>query len=374
MTPEVSCELASRWLSRAIDEELSPEEERLLERHLDACPHCRTRREVLFTEAQLVERDLESVSAELDELLEGRLGAAQISEAERAVPVVGARSGLRRGALLSAAVLLALVGLFVTRDRSLPVARTVSIEWGENGVEWTTGGRRRMLAGSGQGRLAVGDRIRLPAGSEAWFEFADGSYARIGARSVVGVLSLGSTTEIELLRGRAAFDVAPQHSGGDDGPPGRTREGRFRVLTSQAVATVVGTRFGVIHEDGATEVSVEEGEVRVERRYVEDPPSFRIGPEGWIRVTRRGLFYDSAGQYTVTDQVPPEDADPTRPSVGGAGGAPDDDGGATPGPGTPDDDGAGGVGGEDGAGNGAPLDVPPKRTGDDPDGEGDGRG
>jgi len=334
MTREVPCELAERWLSRAIDEEISAEEEALLERHLDTCPRCRTERERLLMEVQRLESGFAGITAEIDDLLRGRLGADRIADQRPASRPAG--SGLR---LLGAVTALAavIVAAALSLDRSPPPSGgpEVAIEWSAPGIFRIESGVPRLTEGAGRGALLAGARVRVPAGGDLWLELPGGDRARLGGDGELAIRELGRETEVELATGRAAFEVSP-------------REGStFAVLTPHARIEVVGTRFGVIHEEGRTEVSVEEGVVAVTRRYREGTP-LRLGPGGWLELSWRGLVLDSGG-WRDPEKEPDR---PTAPSAGSGGGGtaapPQPPAGGTPPPERP---------------KGRPLDVPPSPGG-----------
>ena len=277
MTPEVSCELANRWLSRAIDEEISPREESLLEGHLDTCPDCRAARERLFDDVALIESSFAGITSELDELLGQDLAARAVEtpttpvRVDRLVPA-------RWTAALAASAVLALV-LFVgfgTKNAAAP--SRVAVDFGAGVVRSIDGGEQH-LAGEGTLDWQADETLRLPSGSEAWFSFEDGSIARGGEGSQWRLIeSSEDRLELELLAGRAAFRIAK-------------REAPFRVLTPHAEVTVLGTEFGVIHEQGRTIVTVSEGTVSVRRRYESHEP-YILEKNGRLELTRRGVLLD----------------------------------------------------------------------------------
>ena len=282
MAPEVSCELASRWLSRAIDQEISHEEERALEQHLDMCPHCRGQRDSLFSETDRLERDLAGISDEIDQLLRNRMGddvrAFAVDQIEPSIS-----SGSRRRYRSSVAVFVAMlitIGFFLFWQEPPAARATVDFEWGPRGFESTVSGVMKSYEGSGVRTLGTDEMIRLPEGSEGWLQFPEGSLSRIGEFGRFQLRELEDEIEIELISGRAAFDV---------GPRGETP---FRVLTPYARIVAFDSRFGVVHEEGCTILTVERGEVSVSRRHKESTPLI-VGPESRLELRRRGLTLDS---------------------------------------------------------------------------------
>jgi len=336
MTREVPCELAERWLSRAIDEEISAEEEALLERHLDTCPRCRSEREKLLMEVQRLESGFAGITAELDDLLRGRLGADRIAGAR--APSRPPASGVRRvGAVAALAAVIVAAALFL--DRSPPAAGPeVVAEWNAAGLIRIEGGVARLSEGAGSALLASGARVRVPVGGDLSIGFPAGDRARLGADGECALLALGERTEVELVTGRAAFEVEP-----------RSGES-FAVLTPHARIEVVGTRFGVIHEAGRTEVGVEEGVVSVTRRYRQGPP-LRLGPGGWLQLSWRGMHLDSGG-WRDPEAEPAATPGSSPPPAGSSAVAPAGSERA------PADGGDGGGGSTEGAPR-RPLDVPP---------------
>ncbi|MBY8822804.1 FecR family protein [Sphingomonas colocasiae] len=79
----------------------------------------------------------------------------------------------------------------------------------------------------------------------------DGSSIRLGPESAVSVTFAHGTRDVRLLSGEAYFEVA------------RDEKRPFRVLTDQAMTTVLGTGFDVRLGGNSTDVSVRHGRVRV---------------------------------------------------------------------------------------------------------------
>ena len=305
MTPEVSCELASRWLSRAIDEEISSREESLLEGHLDTCPDCRKARDRLFEDVALIESQFAGITSELDELLGSDLAARAVDaptpQPERQLPA-------RWSFALAASTLFGVLLLVVLGRGEAPTS-TVAVDYGAGIIRSIEGGEQH-LAEAGSLEWQVGETLRLPSGSEAWFTFDDGSIARGGETSRWTLSeATGDEIEVELLAGRAAFRIVP-------------REAPFRVLTPRAEITVLGTEFGVVHQQGRTIVTVTEGSVSVIRRNRRHEP-YILEKDARLEINKRGILLDVHGRSNaglaeeppappVMVEEPPAAADPVE--------------------------------------------------------------
>jgi transmembrane sensor len=108
---------------------------------------------------------------------------------------------------------------------------------------------------------------------------ADGSSLAINTGSLVEIVALqGATRELRLLHGETLFTVAH-----DASRP-------FRVRAGQHVVEAVGTAFDVrLHDDGALEVIVTDGRVRLlagteTRGYLERGQAMRIERDGTSQV------------------------------------------------------------------------------------------
>lgn len=110
-------------------------------------------------------------------------------------------------------------------------------------------------AGFGVWRFA-GDRnvISAPDGDQRVVSLADGSQVRVDADSRIRVRFTPQGRDIELLQGRAYFDVAP-----DSARP-------FSVAAGSTTVTAVGTAFSVRLADEGAEVILVEGRVDVAPR------------------------------------------------------------------------------------------------------------
>ena len=319
MTPELSCELASRWLSRAIDEEISSREEALLESHLDTCTRCREERERLFSEIDWIEQNWAGVSDEIGDLLRDRIGddAAAVtvppegsldlgSSAEGAAPAFTRHRG--RILAWAAAIIIVAGGLHLGLDeRAGRTTSVVSVEYAGAGL-WIDGaGRREQLEGTGQVSLHASTRFEVPPGGDAYVHFEGGSRARVGAEGVLRITDLDDGSTVELTRGRATFQVAP-----------RSADHPFIVRTPLAEIRVVGTLFGVIHDGERTRVEVTEGTVEVRRRLGSDT-TVSITAGRWIVVSRDRFQYPPPPEAAALPSEGTETGATVGPGEGPAG-------------------------------------------------------
>ena len=121
------CHRARKWMTAAVDGELSPRRRRALDGHLAACAACR--RELAVTERMLTALEglpMEAaVSARLEQATLRRVRLAAADEAERAPASRGARwLPLPAFALATAAVLVLAIGI-VRRAGEVPGAPAV---------------------------------------------------------------------------------------------------------------------------------------------------------------------------------------------------------------------------------------------------------
>lgn len=310
MNLKLTCELASRWLSRSIDEELSPREESLLEQHLDGCPRCREERQRLFVDMDWIEENWTGVEEEVETLLRDRIGEGADPYSPLLPPTPEPRSGRARLLVSAAALALLLAGTLHWRaggpeGASAPVAL---LEHSAPGVTIRTRDGETWRDGTGVVSVAEGERVSVPDGGDAYLSFADGSYARLGAGSVLRLRRLDGEVILELVEGRTAYEVAERAPGAP-----------FVVRTPLAEVRVVGTRFGVVHAAERTRVSVAEGTVEVRRRPARgDAMPVRAGE--WLLVTRDRIQFAPEAQ-PLTDARSAAESLPEggRDGDGGAG-------------------------------------------------------
>ncbi len=99
-------------------------------------------------------------------------------------------------------------------------------------------------------RLGTAD-FRSPVGEVTRLQLDDGSIVWLDSGAVLNRHFSEHRRDIDLLKGRAFFEVA------------HNAERPFVVSAGDGTATAVGTRFSVSRERSGTTVSVEEGRVRV---------------------------------------------------------------------------------------------------------------
>jgi transmembrane sensor len=102
----------------------------------------------------------------------------------------------------------------------------------------------------------------------------DGSSVRMGPGSALRVEFSSAERRVQILAGEGLFDVAAD----------ATRP--FRVVTRDAVTTVLGTRFDVTLMETSTSVVVARGHVQVSPRDGVQPVDLRAGD--WVRVAADG--------------------------------------------------------------------------------------
>jgi transmembrane sensor len=97
-----------------------------------------------------------------------------------------------------------------------------------------------------------GTELSTAIGEQRTVELADASVVALNADTELQVHLNAAAREIELVRGEALFDVAPD--------PRRP----FRVQTRNATVQAVGTQFNIYERrDGSTRISVLEGRIKV---------------------------------------------------------------------------------------------------------------
>lgn len=105
---------------------------------------------------------------------------------------------------------------------------------------------------------------------------SDGTGVRLAPDSAVAVAMTDAVRQVEVLKGRAFFEVRSD--------PQRP----FRVTAGALRATVVGTAFETAHIGGASSVSVQEGVVRAETGDAATPVSERLEAGDTLRLTATG--------------------------------------------------------------------------------------
>lgn len=110
------------------------------------------------------------------------------------------------------------------------------------------------------GQSARGSRTRRRSGSahtrsigqQTLFTLDDGSVVHLNTQSILTVRMTESSCDLDLTRGEAMFEVAKD--------PTRP----FRVKSGSVVVQVIGTRFNVYRRNDGVQVTVVEGEAKVE--------------------------------------------------------------------------------------------------------------
>lgn len=107
-------------------------------------------------------------------------------------------------------------------------------------------------AGMSAWPLVMGRTYRTDVGEQRFIQLADGSRLRLDTESVVRVKLSGKRRDLELISGRAFFDVAHD----------ATRP--FIVKAGDATVRALGTRFAVERSATSADVTLVEGKVRVD--------------------------------------------------------------------------------------------------------------
>ncbi len=231
-----------RLLDRYLDEALSPQEQTELEQMLRAEPAARQ----MFWEHARFHALLRESGAEG----RGRELAALATEPRgpwwRAF--VGAAESLRRNAgwaVATAAALIAIVGIWLARQQTPPprdqmtsgvavLAQAIDLEWVPGSESFTTGAA-----------LSPG-WLRIKSGL-AQIEFSDGARMLLEGPAELQIVS---RSEAFCRSGRLSAQVPAAARG-------------FKVSSTQMAIVDLGTSFGFESHDGAAELHVFEGKVRI---------------------------------------------------------------------------------------------------------------
>lgn len=103
------------------------------------------------------------------------------------------------------------------------------------------------------------DRYETALGQQTLFTLDDGSVVHLNTQSALTVHMTEDARELELTRGEAMFEVAKD--------PARP----FRVTSGGVLVEAIGTRFNVYRRTDGVQVTVVEGEVKVESRPTRAP-------------------------------------------------------------------------------------------------------
>lgn len=252
--PEVITDEAARWVSESFDGRLSLDRQASLDAWLAADPrHGRA-----FTEMQDIWRQMDSVPSTPTLRASVRPSASK----RRPNRLPGIRP-VRRPRWLSGAVAASLVLLFVGTAE-----------------DWPTRLRADAMTATGERRI-----VNLP----------DGSSVQLDTQSAVAFDFSGDRRVVRLLKGDAAFSVAPD--------PRRP----FTVESGGGSATALGTKFLVGRDADDTRVIVTEHSVRVAypastggNVVLGEGDAIRYGPETGLS---RILSLDTADAMAWTDGV-----------------------------------------------------------------------
>ncbi|WP_372341578.1 FecR family protein [Achromobacter insolitus] len=107
----------------------------------------------------------------------------------------------------------------------------------------------------------------------------DGSSATLDADSAIAIDFTMGKREVTLLAGQALFSAAPRAPGGPD----------FLVVTPEASAAALGTRYAVAHDAGGTRVVVYEHRVAVQCKRCQDRQSLVLDAGDGATVSAAGI-------------------------------------------------------------------------------------
>ena len=162
-----------------------------------------------------------------------------------------ARRQLIRGAWV-AATLITLVTVLVFAAHSAGTSDDAQVVALSGTVVTTRGGRlERVRDGM---IIARGELLTVGVNSTLRLLWRDGTLLVCGADTRVQVEAEGVRKQLRLLAGRLDADVAPQ-------PP----EAPLRIISEDAVVTVLGTRLSLTLREQGTRVAVTRGNVEVRR-------------------------------------------------------------------------------------------------------------
>lgn len=119
----------------------------------------------------------------------------------------------------------------------------------------------------------------------------DGSSATLDADSAIAIDFAPGKREVRLLAGRALFTVAPRAPGDPD----------FTVVTPDASATALGTRYSVAREADGSRVVVYEHRVAVQCLTCQDGQSLALDAGQGAAVSATGILRLAAAQEPAPD-------------------------------------------------------------------------
>jgi len=119
----------------------------------------------------------------------------------------------------------------------------------------------------------------------------DGSSATLDAHSAIAIDFSAEKREVRLLAGRALFAAAPRPAGGP----------AFTVVTADASAAALGTRYAVARGEGGTRVTVYEHRVAVQCLACAGAQELILGPGEGADVSAAGIARDAARRESEPD-------------------------------------------------------------------------
>ena len=119
----------------------------------------------------------------------------------------------------------------------------------------------------------------------------DGSAAVLDAGSAISIDFSAHKREVRLLAGRALFSPTPQMAGGP----------AFTVVTEDAAASALGTRYTVAQDDGGTRIAVYEHRVAVRCLVCEDKHEVVLDPGEAAEVSAAGIARRTTHRESAPD-------------------------------------------------------------------------
>jgi ferric-dicitrate binding protein FerR (iron transport regulator) len=271
----MDCDQALALLCARLDGALPAADGPALDAHLAGCAACRASADALR------EQDAELRRA----FAPRRRAAAAVAErvlarlpAKAPAPRPNGRRAWAAMLLSAAAGFLLAVGLFRPWERT-PAVQTgpgvvkeqpkeqLRLAVATGPVEALPAGKDAWQAVAGGDSVAVGCRVRTPAGVRCEFQCADGSEVRLNSDSE---LAVRSGREMTLARGQMLASV-------------KAAPAPFRVTVDDATVTALGTQFDLWRLPGQTTLTVLEGSTRVQGGGGED-----VVDKGWAATIVKG--------------------------------------------------------------------------------------
>jgi anti-sigma factor RsiW len=242
----VDCEQAIALISADLDRELAADDRPILDAHLAGCADCRATAEAFRLQ-----------HADLHHAFAPRRRAA-VAVGERVVAQLPTRSRVRGRvrrwtlSLMAAAALLGAVFLLYWVPRKhTPLVEPDSRQTAEAIALDQLTPRPRPAAPAAEA-LAIGAMAQTGTGERKRYALADGSVLYVNQNSMVKV---DAERQVTLVGGEVFVEVAPR----SPDEQGAT----FFVRTPRREVTALGTKFDVRATDGAGDVIVTQGKVKV---------------------------------------------------------------------------------------------------------------